>query len=791
MSRCTPHDNIDAGSLTGLLVNATYFVDSQFGNDATGQPQDESRPYQTLAAVAALVQPGQVVYVQPGTYSIPVLNLGGAIWYFSAGATTTTLITGTGQIFGSGNFIGQSPIVNHTSPQPIFIQANTFTTASDFAIIVSSSSRAQFYIKNIFSQHGIRIDAANVDVRLEISGFIGSGIFAHLFDNSSGSFCCKFSGLQCEAALYSTTNSFSVSLDGDCVRCAGDYIVNVADSSAASVNTVRANINLNRAFCSGVLRVVGLSTVMDVLSQPNVNMHIQNIESLTNDLTPTIYIDRGFCNIEAGRFAYSRTVPGGYVVDVQDWSILHISAQQIYNSDDSFPDPNLLRATANNFCGIRALFNECYTTAQIINCNGPGATIAFSALNLTVQSAAAPFPTIVNNGGSCLIECKNAQLFYGLNAIAIQNAGRMHFEASALAFYTEAGTFCDNLGQAIFRIGFMQTASVGSRLFGSSGALGLALGSIRMDGPGNIAILSRGLTILNVGQILSTTNGNVGIFVEDPGELYGRVGRVVMQDNSCLETRTNCRVVISFDEMINGANSYVVYIAGSSEVVLTGGLIAAQSVKYPIFIEGSNAKFDINLAKLSVGECAAAVFVTAPNCDVNLTMQHFEVTQNLGTAAIYAEDGTVTVKGGRFIIRTADPLPVFRPTNRANMHIDVNFLESVTSIMESDTRGNIWYSTLRSETTDPYNAFELTPQNGEFTLSGYIKTRGDHVARIGGVDPFSVMRVLNATLVSSGANIVSTGAVANFVCNGSVGNVAPIGIAPIPLLSFTTNAGVQ
>ena len=66
---CNPSNEIDfpIDGTNNLFVNATYFVDSQYGNDSTAVPGNMAFPYRTLAAVLALVQPVEIDSVQPGT----------------------------------------------------------------------------------------------------------------------------------------------------------------------------------------------------------------------------------------------------------------------------------------------------------------------------------------------------------------------------------------------------------------------------------------------------------------------------------------------------------------------------------------------------------------------------------------------------------------------------------------------------------------------------------------------------------------------------------------------------
>lgn len=792
MSYCSSYNYTNA--LTSLMINATYFVDSNFGNNLTGSPEDQSLPYQTLEFVSSLVQPGDIVFVQPGSYSTPTLDLNGAIWYFSAGSTITTLIVGTGQIFGNGDFIGQSPIVNHTSNGPIFVQANSFTTASDYAIIINGTGAAQFYIKNINTEHGMNIISPNSNVRFEVSGFFGTGEFIRLDNSATGELCCKFDGVQCQNGLISTSNSFKIIITGGCIKCNGDYILNISDNSASLTNKVQITMGLKRTECSGILVVNGLSGIGNILDQPNININIQNIDSLNTTSNPVLDINKSFCNLTANRFAFTYLIPGSYVINISDLSILHMSCEQIYNNDDTLPDVGLINIKGNNFSGFRGIFNECFLTNQLVNIDGNGAEVSITSLNMGVQSALTTGNFINNINGSCVVDIKTAQWFFGDNRNIIQNFGRAHIAISALAFFSNDSVFCINEGQIICRIGFMRNQSDNNIIFENlvGGSMGLNIGSIRMEGDNCTALLNSGLSILNIGQILSNNSNNAGIIINDPGKLYGKVGRIIMQNNSCLEIRSDSTSVLNFDEMIvNGNSSYVIYVLSKSEVVLNGGFIYSEQSKYPIYIRGSNAKIDISLTKMSIEDCASCVYINSPDSKINLSFQLFDINSQFGPSAVYINRGYLTFRALKCDIRVANGFPIFLIENTADARITIDYLESQAKIMECTSTGNVWYATQESVITRPVNCFDITPNNGNLTISGYFRTDGDHIVLLNGPNPLKYFRVLNAVLVSNSRNIVSNSSSLNFICNHGIGNNPNSGISEIPIGTFIVDPGVQ
>ena len=71
--------------LSQLLVANTIFVDPVYGNDTTGQPNDETLPYLTVAAaivasqVTPVTDPYWMIQLRPGFYDVGVLNIPGNV----------------------------------------------------------------------------------------------------------------------------------------------------------------------------------------------------------------------------------------------------------------------------------------------------------------------------------------------------------------------------------------------------------------------------------------------------------------------------------------------------------------------------------------------------------------------------------------------------------------------------------------------------------------------------------------------------------------------------------------
>lgn len=127
-----------------IPIGNTLFVDSVFGNDATGTPERLDLPYLTITAAQTAAGAGDVVRVWAGTYTDGGLGKDGINYYFEDGAiinTDSDIWTDTpGAISYSVSGNGE------------FITTGTLTT-NGRVIILGNSSTLIFEAKRIQSQN--------------------------------------------------------------------------------------------------------------------------------------------------------------------------------------------------------------------------------------------------------------------------------------------------------------------------------------------------------------------------------------------------------------------------------------------------------------------------------------------------------------------------------------------------------------------------------------------------------------------------------------------------------------
>ncbi len=777
----------DCDNLQNLFVNGTYFIDSQFGNDSTAIYQDSSHPYQTLAPVLALVQPGEIVFVQPGTYSAPTLNLNNAIWYFSPGSTVTTNVTGTGYVYGYGNFIGQSPALTFTSNvgQLVF-NAQSVTTPTGYAILISGAGFVDINVKYMESTFGIQINGV-VSCEIDVDEFIGEGTFINATISSGGKLGVRSHQVQCGSLLESQSNSLSISLTCQTVTNYNQYTFVISDPSISLRNYASYNVSISRLFCTGIINSSGIAGITDVLMQPNINLNIQNINS--RNLLPTSVITCSTCfiNLTYDTFAFSAVNPIQFLITVNEGCILHMSGARTYNADQNMPDIGFAFINSSNYSAIRCSFIELFLTGILIACNGT-AESQFDIRNFT--NICPTTSSMVSNTSQCIINAQKIYSAYGDGSQIIFNTGLMQFNVGAWQCGTSNSQFITNNGRLQTKIGFFVTDGSGNTMISNSGQImGVEIGSIRMDGSSNTAILARGPTIIGIGQILSNNSGNTGILVDDPGQVYGRVSRIMMQDMSCMEFRSSLDSNIVFDWMTNRSNAYVIYVDGRGVVTLNGNAITAIEVKYPVFVVANSSKFNLRLIRMDVGNCGAGIWIQAPNSEVNINIQHFVILNDAGTAAVYAESGQLTLEGN-YYMRTGSNSPLISLSGDVVFKSKLGFVSSDYRILDSRTSGNVWYEASETITRNPDNniSIDLVDSNQEFTVKGYFKTFGDYNVLVNSsAAPF--MRAIDCVMISNSRNIVSPPI--NIISNYSIGNAGLSGGTAVPAGSFIQDGSIQ
>jgi hypothetical protein len=786
MSSCTPFNFVDSTGSQHVFVNAKYFIDSQFGNDATAVLFDSSRPFQTIQAVIDLVQPGETVYIQPGNYSSPDLALNGATWYFSPNSVFTGLVTGSGNVFGYGTFIGQSPCITLLG-STVYFQAFRITTPSDYAIYIDNSSLT-IDVVSITSPDGGFYLAGNSTLHVTLGEYNGglSGTFINADSPFIGEVVVDCQKIECNTGIRSTSNRIIGNIYIKSVKSNGDYFLQISDPVGTLSSFARFNISIGRIHGVGLINMSGINGLLNPNLQPRVNLNIQTITCPNNNANQIILLEHAILNFTFDTFNFTYFTPIDFIIEIGNFGILHISGKQCYNLDQPGAEPaGFARINSPTFGLLKIDIIELYITGAVLDIIGAASTAMFvQTLNNTVQSSAI---IGISNSSECIINIINGQFIYPDGSRIVNNLGLMRFDVNVLRCTTNNSQIIYNQNQMQARPGFFVVNGSGNTAITTTGSImGIICGSLRLVGTNNTAMMVQGRTIMEIGQILGNIQpDNVGIIVEDPGQLFGRIGRLIMFNRTCIEFRSTLDSNVSFDWMTNGTEAYVISVAGQGEVTMRGNSITAGSIKFPIFVTIQKGIFNLNLLRMDVQSCEAGIYIETPDSVVNINIQKFEGGPECN-AAVVITSGTLTL-AGNYYMRSASGGALINVFGDASLNADLGFVDTSNTALIAQTTGNVWYSSTKTISEQSDNV--IYNGSGELTVDGYFKTNGDYNIRY--FTQPSIARVLNATLISNGINIHSDGPFINFVCNGAIGNTGLSNAATIPAGQFFQDIGVQ
>ena len=780
---CLASNNIANG--VDMLVNATYFVDSQFGNDSTAVPRNMSLPYQTIGAVLALIQPGEVVYVQPGTYSAPALTLNFSTWYFSQGSTITTNVSGNGFIYGYGNFIGQSPAITCGLGDLVFY-GQSVSTPSGEAIRINGSFRSTINIRYLTAETGIYIRGPCF-TEINVDKFESEGTFLRTNDSSSGWIYGQYQNIETGRLIRSDSGSISMNLDFQNVISYAPYMLDIEDDVGSIPNTALYNIRIGKVNCVGLLNSSGIGGVVDLHQQPNINLDIQYINSRITDVNPIIVCSTSQVRLTYDTFAFSCFQPVPFIIVVTNGAVLQIHGGKTYNYNTLNTDVGFIRVSSGTFSSFKGNFTELILTSQMLECNGDAET----ELNISVLNANCQLPRSIScivNNAKCIVNVQKMFTIYPAESYLIENNGDMHFNVDEWQTFSIDSYMIRNTARLQTKISYLildgQTNTI---IYHNGFMLGFTAGEIRMNGNNNTALLAAGLTFMNIDQILSNNTGNSGIRVQDSGILYGHVSQIKMIDQNCIQFAGSEGSNFTFDSLTCDSGGSVIYVANNNGVInIRGNSIVSDTVEYPIYVISQNTKFNLQLSTMNINSCNAGVYIQSPNTDVKLDIQQFNITTNANLAGIYIFGGNLFLKGDYFM-ETVTISPLIFVSSESNLKTNLGYVNTSYKILDSRTTGDVWYEAIESITRqlDSNINADLPSAVQKFTIKGYFRTIGNNNLFITLAIPSSI-KLLDCIMVSDSVNIVSP--IVNIISNYSMGNNGVSGATIIG--SFITDGNV-
>lgn len=786
---CFASNNISGLGINNLLINATYFIDSQIGDDSTAVIRDMSRPYRTIGAVLALMQPGEVIYVQPGVYSAPSLVLNNTIWYFSQGSVTTTNISGQGFVYGYGSFIGQSPAIIAGSGDLVFY-AQIVTTPVGHAILINGPNRAKINIQYLYSDLGVLVNGA-CNCELNIDRFSSEGDFIRATSLSSGWFNCRIQYVECGVFMKSDSNSINMNFDVQNMFSYWQYMIDIDDPSANTSNTATYNFNISRVNCIGIIRSSGLASVSDDLLQPNINLRMQNVMSRNGLANPAIVCASSRVNISYESFGFIYFTPIPFMIIVENGGFLNIRGTRTYNADRiNNGNVGFIQVSSGGFSAIRADFTDLLLTGQMLDCSGGGE----SQINIVRFDNNCQLPGSISciiNNAKCSVNIQKMTSVHPGESNIIVNNGDMQLDIGEWTTYSTDSVFVLNSARIQANIEYLMADGSNNTMINNNGfMMNLTAGEIWMNGNNCIGLTAFGPTFMKIGKILGNNNGGMGIRVQGSGQLFGHVASISTIDQTCIEHTGGEESDFTFGTLTSQSSQYIIYSGGSqSKINIVGGSIVSGDTQNPIYIVSQDSKLNLQIADVDIRTCDVGIYSQATNSDIRINIQNFNITGNARTAGIYSDKGSLYLEGN-YYMQTSDPSPLISLNGESVFRSRLGFVSSSYMILNTKTIGDVWYEASESITRDfENNIFADLPDVGQkFTVKGLFRTSGDFNIEIGVCSP-AFIRVINSVLVSTSRNIVSPGI--NIISNYSIGNAGLSGGIAVPPGGFVVDGAVQ
>ena len=176
----------DGVGIVSIDVGKTLFVDAQFGNDLTGLPNRQDKPFATILIADSYANGGDTINVRPGNYSASYLAAGkdGVSYHFEDGAIVTGSIifstAGSINVTGSGTFRASSVVLNtYGTGNSIYFEAHYMESGLYCIKANAGNTKITIDVKtDMKSTHAteqvVRIDE-HQKVYINCSRFIGKG----------------------------------------------------------------------------------------------------------------------------------------------------------------------------------------------------------------------------------------------------------------------------------------------------------------------------------------------------------------------------------------------------------------------------------------------------------------------------------------------------------------------------------------------------------------------------------------------------------------------------------------
>lgn len=793
--RCNPHQTIVIPGENLFRINLTYFVDATYGDDATGEQDNPARPFRTIGAPSAIAIPGSIVYVRPGTYAAGIIQLRqGVAWYFEKRAILTeTQFQGNASsaIAGHATFINTlTPVLDYSGTGGIVFEVDEVNySGPDYAFLIRGSGKTNLGVTRM-NGSAIRGTNSQLNVIFHAITQVGGGII-QLDDTSSGHASINITNADNSGnSIIIRSNNMDVTFESQAAISRGDYFIDILDNPSSIQSDINLNLNTDRLECFGLVRSIGIPSVIDVLRQPNLNLHISTIVSDNNPIAqPIMDLSYTTCNIAYNRLSFSYLVPIDFIIICGETTVLTVNGAQTFISDQTLTsNVGFLQVNGGATSSIANMnLIEATLTSRVTEVNG-SSVVYFNVTNLT-NIVTTPGVINIANSGRIGLFIRNALIGATGVTTLFSNNGEMFIESDNIEVQANGCAFIDNALRLQTKIGRLISSGNNNIFVRARGLTGLTIGTITMVGTGNLGLsIENNRTTINIGQIDGSAQpGNIGISAINDSQILGGVIAIRMNDNYCLDFETNgltSDLKVGTITVVNAAAS-AIHIGDNTNLILNCDNFVCANCSVPIFIENVGYN-QLNFDKISIATCDSGIRITGgPNCNNVISVNDFTITNDATVAGISLESGTLTAKGN-YTMRTTSRSGVFLVNNNSKLQANLGFVTASFYNLVTDSFEEIWYSSQDSRVIDPTGSNVLVnlvaaPPSSALTLDGpFFTNQSSNFIFTGGNNPGAV-RILNPYLVAPGAPNINASAnpllimFSNYgVCNNGFANATEV-----------------
>lgn len=817
-------------------MNNTIFVDPEFGNDTTGQRENEVRPFQTLEGALAIALPNDVIYARPGTYT-PVASLllrDLVDWFFSLGATV--VFAGPGGLFTDGGTSVTSAIDG---------MADFQTTLSGVLFLSGPTSSVRIRGRNFHSDSGAVMFNLPGSEQVTVQGLEFQGTDGAIFQVSSPTANVLFDANR----LLTTDCAFANVLPGAIGKMEMRVFEAIGSQQSGLVNMDAADFHfimmgqllVSTADTSYIFRMHPISVGM-----PQLQVEFETIRTLGGGLVQAVSttpLESGSrINIEAQR--YDLTSPLLDLVFVN--GIVCDMISEIF--------------TCNAGTGVTLfrVMNSFFTFRSQILVTTLGVPIAGAPVILNLDAAIAEFHVgLVQTNNSVLISSSSSQLMMQCDFINVDVTGQSQtvFDIAGAAHLvigqmfasasaspgapTGLGIFDVQSGTSLiaqvdafdYSMDFIDGfhASDNSQIFLSSKNINndgtkpntdllsvdnaqvfFEAQNVNMQGlaTGAQAVVALKGDNANVTVLLGVVNTNgfhtAFRLLGQNSTLNGYVSemnlnnavstaRAIFTQSDNLLYLTFDAIRVNFDGVNAGAS--VLEATGNSSNFLIGADVQVNGTQTAFLLTGSGSRLNLNVVNMNINDADIVCEIDSSNGGAVIHIENLSGSQ-VRTSAFLFSDGVSSLSGNNFTVFDSVQTPTgVHVDGNARVFATVNYCECGGPVAHFSTNNEAWFTGQRLITdggNEPVIRISAPgPGLGEYVVSGYMRTPHMYAIELTGPDVPLVLRLLSSILVSVTNCIFSTNAVTVVIAPSSAKNFPAGTVTIVPLLALFVDGGVN